>query len=73
MANENHDFAAQDDFQVRQKTLLGNEPVKMKQQRKNHYRNCELMCECLCTCAYISVKFFSFTNEESRHQQKIGN
>lgn len=29
MANENHDFAAQDDFQVRQKTLLGNEPVKI--------------------------------------------
>jgi len=29
MANENHDFAAQDDFQVRQKTSLGNEPVKI--------------------------------------------
>lgn len=29
MANENHDFAVQDDFQVLQKTLLGSEPAKI--------------------------------------------
>lgn len=29
MANENHDFAAQDDFQALQMTLPGNEPAKV--------------------------------------------
>jgi len=29
MANENHDFVVQDDFQGHQKTLPGNEPVKI--------------------------------------------
>jgi len=75
MANENHDFVVQDDFQVRQKTLLGNEPVKILLRWNNKEEiitGIVSLCVSVPEHVHISV-LNSSTNEESRHQQKIGN
>ena len=49
MANENHGFVVQDDFQVHQKTLPGNEPVNIllnttkKKSLKELYELCNII------------------------------